>query len=324
MPHTHERLIAIVGPTASGKSDLAIALARKYDGEIISADSRQVYRGMDIGTGKVPRDPLPANFFYSEGIRHHLIDIADPDKEYNISHFLRDTRASIDDIRSRGKLPIICGGTHFWIQALLEDTDLPAVPPDPTLRQQLAARTPEELFLMLEAQDPKRARSIDRHNTIRLIRALEICAALGTVPPLCHPGLDPGSRKTLDSCLRGNDNIVIIALSPPRAILRERIEKRLESRLAEGMIEEVARLRKNGQSWERLEAFGLEYRYIALLLQAKITETEMREQLSHAIWHYAKRQLSWLRRWERQGAAIRWISDPQEAEQILMHASDIL
>ena len=313
MPHTHERLIAIVGPTASGKSDLAIALARKYDGEIISADSRQVYRGMDIGTGKVPRDPLPANFFYSEGIRHHLIDIADPDEEYNISHFLRDARASIDDIRSRGKLPIICGGTHFWIQALLEDTDLPAVPPDPAFRQRLAAHTPEELFLMLEAQDPKRAAGIDRHNTVRLIRALEICAALGTVPvPISN------QQSTI------SEDSIIIALSPPRAILRERIEKRLEKRLGEGMVEEVARLRKSGQSWERLEAFGLEYRYIALLLQAKITETEMQEELSHAIWHYAKRQLSWLRRWERQGVAIRWISDPQEAEQILMHASDIL
>lgn len=295
--------MAVVGPTAGGKSDLAIALARKYDGEIISADSRQVYRGMDIGTGKVPRDPLPANFFYSEGIRHHLIDIADPDEECNISHFLRDARASIDDIRSRGKLPIICGGTHFWIQALLEDTDLPAVPPDPALRQQLAARTPEELFLMLEAQDPERSASIDRHNTVRLIRALEICAALGTVP------VPISSQQSTIS-----EDSVIIALSPPRAILRERIEKRLEKRLAEGMIEEVARLRKSGQSWERLEAFGLEYRYIALLLQAKITEVEMRKELSHAIWHYAKRQLSWLRRWERHGAHIRWISSADQAE----------
>lgn len=303
-----DKLLAIVGPTASGKSDLAIALARQHDGEIISADSRQIYRGMDIGTGKVPRDAIPTEFFYSEGIRHHLIDIADPDEEYNISHFQSDARAAIEDIRSRGKLPIICGGTHFWIQALLDDTSLPAVPPDPALRERLASHTPEELFRMLETQDPDRAASIDRHNAIRLIRALEICASLGVVPvPISHQQPIASEDRT------------IIAINPPKEILRGRIENRLEKRLTEGMIDEVRRLHEKGVSWERLEAFGLEYRYIALFLQEKITDEAMREELLHAIWHYAKRQQSWLRRWERQGTLIRWISEAREAEKIFAH-----
>ena len=316
MESSSKKIIAIVGPTASGKSDLAIALARKYDGEIISADSRQVYRGMDIGTGKVPRDfPVKSktqnaktkqetDAFFSEGIVHHLIDIADPKEDYNVAHFIHDAEEAIEDIRSRGKQPIICGGTHFWIQALLDDTGIPAVPPDPAFRARLAAHTPEQLFSLLEQKDPARAASIDRHNPVRLIRALEIIAALGAVPDTKYKIQDTRYKDSL-----------IIALSPPKEILHERITKRLEKRIAEGMIEEVEHLHTEGVSWERLEAFGLEYRYIALFLQEKITEAAMHEELLHAIWHYAKRQLSWLRRWKRLGANIRWISDPKEAEE---------
>lgn len=325
MESSSKKIIAIVGPTASGKSDLAIALARKYDGEIISADSRQVYRGMDIGTGKVPRDfsekdkrqaTRDKDKFLSEGIVHHLIDIADPNDEYNISHFLIDAPKAIEDIRSRGKQPVICGGTHFWIQALLDDTAIPAVPPDPALRARLATHTPEQLFSLLEQKDPTRAASIDRHNKIRLIRALEICATLGAVPSLCHPEQSEGFRTKNEIPRQARNDMIIIALVPDKEILYERIVKRLEKRIAEGMIEEVEHLHTEGVSWERLEAFGLEYRYIALFLQEKITEAAMREELLHAIWHYAKRQLSWLRRWERLGANIRWISDPKEAEEI--------
>lgn len=300
MPFDKEKTIAIVGPTASGKSDLAIVLARQHDGEIISADSRQVYRGMDIGTGKVPRDPLPADLFYSEGIRHHLIDIADPNDEYNISHFLRDAHQAIEDIRSRSKRPIICGGTHFWIQTLLEGSALPEVPPNPALRLELSKKTNTELLTLIETADPDRARTIDPHNTIRLIRALEIIESLGKVSPL---------QK---SKIKNPKSHIIIAINPPKETLRERITLRLEHRLEEGMIDEVRRLHEEGISWDRLEAFGLEYRYVSLFLQDKIGEAEMKEELLHAIWHYAKRQLSWLRRWERQGALIQWISDPKE------------
>jgi tRNA dimethylallyltransferase len=328
----NKKTIVIAGPTASGKSDLAIALAKKYSGEIISADSRQVYRGMNIGTGKVARDfPVISNTqflisnkekeeFFSEGIRHHLIDIADPKEDYNVAHFVRDAEKAIADIRKRGKTPIICGGTHFWIEALLSGHPLPAVKPDPALREELGKRSAEELFTMLEKKDPVRAASIDKHNKIRLIRALEICAALGKVPSLCHSraGGNPGSSFWIPGQARDDKtNAIIIAFVPPKEILHERIAKRLEKRIAEGMIEEVERLHTEGVSWERLESFGLEYRYVALFLQKKISHKEMLAELEMEIRRYAKRQLTFLRRMERSGLTIHWISSPEEASQII-------
>ena len=300
-PH---KLIVIAGPTASGKSDLAIELAHRLNGEIISADSRQVYRGMDIGTGKVLRDLESAseNEYISGGIRHHLIDIADPNEAYNISDFLRDANRVIPDIRARGKRPLICGGTHFWIQALLEGTSFPAVPPDPVLRDRLNTKTADELYTLLEVQDPTRAATIDRKNPIRLIRALEIVAALGTVPSITRH--EPSTAE---------NHSMILVLNPPKDVLRERIRTRLLSRFSSGMIEEVERLHGQGIDWERLESFGLEYHFIAQLLQSSIDQETMRIELEHAIWHYARRQLSWLRRWERQGTTLTWISDPKEA-----------
>ena len=297
------KLIIIAGPTASGKSDLAIELAHRLDGEIISVDSRQVYRGMNIGTGKVPRDSgSTSNIdtpYISGGIRHHLIDIADPNEEYNISHFLRDAHDAIIDIHVRGKQPILCGGTHFWIQALLEGTSFPAVPPDPVLRDHLSTKTTDELYTLLKAQDPTRAATIDRQNPLRLIRALEIVATLGKVP-------EPTSHFRFR-------NFHILVLNPSKEILHERIEKRLEDRFKVGMIEEVEKLYKQGVGWARLESFGLEYRFIAQFLQDFIDKETMKIDLEHAIWHYARRQLSWLRRWERQGTTLAWISDPKEA-----------
>lgn len=340
MQQSPHNLIAIIGPTASGKSDLAIALAKQYDGEVISADSRQVYRGMDIGTGKVTRDFTPSHpeliegyqkfdrdsstrrfpariatrsvaggsrndkkMFYSEGIRHHLIDVASPKREYNIAHFLRDAKQAIADIERRGKLPIICGGTHFWIQALLEHQTLPEVKPNKTLRAKLETKSVEELFLMLEEKDPDRAETIDRKNKIRLVRALEICEAIGKVPSI---------QMNQESRIK-NQKLLILALNPDKEILRERIRLRLEKRFSEGMIKEVERLHENGVSYKRLENFGLEYRFIARFLRKKISETEMKEKLFFEIWHYAKRQLSWLRRWEKQGAKIHWIKNQEEA-----------
>jgi tRNA dimethylallyltransferase len=337
-PYKH---IFIIGPTASGKSDLAIAIAKQCDGEIISADSRQVYRGMDKGTGKVNRDPsashpelaegsprsdwdsstrrLTQNDTYiSEGIRHHLIDVASPRREYNISHFLRDAKKVIADIEKRGKLPVICGGTHFWIQALINGETLPQVKPNKKLRAQLEKKSTEELFRMLEEKDLERTKTIDAKNPYRLIRALEIIASLGKVPALgSHPELVEGSpRSDWDSStqrLTQNDNSLIIAINPPKQVLRERIQTRLEKRFAEGMIEEVRNLRADGISWKRLESFGLEYRFIALFLQEKISEGEMREKLFFEIWHYAKRQLSFIRHMSEGGIRIHWIENDAEA-----------
>jgi tRNA dimethylallyltransferase len=317
MRQTLYKSIVIIGPTASGKSDLAIAIAKQYDGEIVSADSRQVYRGMDKGTGKVNRDDAQMskskfqiskrkNDYYSEGIRHHLIDVASPRREYNVSHFLRDAKKSIADIEKRGKLPIICGGTHFWVQTLLTGETLPEVTPDKNLRAELDKKSTETLSRMLEEKDPKRAETIDKKNKYRLIRALEIIGSLGAVPaPIRHPASD----TRYPAC--------IIAMSPDKEILRERIRIRLEKRFDEGMIEEVQRLRANGISFKRLESFGLEYRYIALFLQGKISETEMREQLFFEIWHYAKRQLSFIRRMEKHGLTINSARDTEHALRII-------
>lgn len=338
--------IVIIGPTASGKSDLAIALAKKYDGEIISADSRQVYRGMDIGTGKVNRDdaqisnikypwPCPAsagrqisnkNVYISEGVRHHLLDVASPRREYNISHFFRDAKKAIADIERRGKTVIICGGTHFWIQTLLTGEPLPEVKPNKVLRAQLEKKSAEELFRMLEEKDPERATTIDRKNPYRLIRALEIYKALGKVPILSRPCEESSTRQSRNPWIatpfdknqktrddKTNDTTLIITLNPEKELLRERIQIRLEKRFDGGMIEEVKNLRASGISWKRLEGFGLEYRYIALFLQEKISEEEMKEKLFFESWHYAKRQLSFIRRMEKQGLTIHWITNPTEA-----------
>lgn len=297
-----------MGPTASGKSDLAIALAKKYDGEIISADSRQVYRGMDIGTGKVPRDTrhpkLDVGSYFSEGIRHHLLDVASPKRTYNVTHFIRDAKRAIADIKKRDKIPIICGGTGFWIQALVENNPFPAVKPNPILRKKLEKLSAEKLFRQLKKQDPRRAKTIDPKNKIRLIRALEICEVLGTVPL-------PTTNYSLPAT-----SYLAIVLNPTKNTLEKNIEIRLEKRFKQGMVAEVQKLRDSGLSWKRLESFGLEYKYVALFLQKKISKDEMTERLNFEIRHYAKRQLTWLRRLEKT-TPLHWITDQKEALAIL-------
>ena len=286
--------MVIVGPTASGKSDLAILLAQKYNGEIISADSRQVYRGMDIGSGKVTEAQ-------QQLAKHWLIDVASPKRNYNITHFIRDAKKAIAHIKQRKRTPIICGGSGFWVQALIEDTPFPAVKPNPTLRKKLEKLSIEKLFAMLQKMDSRRAENIDAKNKVRLIRALEICTALGKVP-ITHP-----------SPITVHQNFLIIALSPPQQTLYQNIEKRLEKRIKKGMLAEVKKLRTSGLSWKKLESFGLEYKYLALFLQKKISRKEMKERLNFEIRHYAKRQLTWLKRFEKMGAKIHWATNPASA-----------
>ncbi len=339
MSKTLDKTIVIMGPTASGKSGLAIALARQYNGEIISADSRQVYRGMDIGTGKVsrdkirshpersegspmkdgiPRDTRSDNHFFSEGVRHHLLDVASPKRNYNVTHFVRDAKRAITDIKKRGKTPIICGGTGFWIQALVEDHSFPAVKPNPELRKKLGKLSPPVLFRRLQKKDSTRAANIDPQNKIRLIRALEICATLGTVPPLLgHPERSEGSPMKDGIPRDTRSDTIIIALTPPQETLYQNIAIRLDKRLRKGMLAEVKRLRADGVSFKKLESFGLEYKYLALFLQKKISKEEMKERLNFEIRHYAKRQLTWLRRYEKMGARIHWITRLAEAQKIL-------
>lgn len=299
-------LIVVSGPTASGKSDIAIQLARKFNGEIISADSRQVYRGMDIGSGKVLRDKtfpnsklkiLNSKLFYSEGIRHYLIDVASPNRQYSVARFKHEAQKAIRDIVCRGKLPIICGGTGFYIDALIYQSVLPAVKPDAKLRARLSKLTAVELFARLKKLDPSRATTIDRHNPVRLIRALEIVMTTGRPVPILSPrtGMIYHTRPW---------GTLYLGMTKPMPELKRCIEKRLDARLKNGMIAEVKRLHASGVSWKRLESFGLEYRWVARYLQSKTRNkkrepssfTEMRNGLLHDIIAYAKRQLTWWRK----------------------------
>lgn len=290
---TKKPIIVIVGPTASGKSDLAVALAKHLNGEVISADSRQVYRGMDIGSGKVTKEE-------QQGIRHHLLDIANPKIEYNISHFLQDTEKAIKDIESRGKRVIICGGSTFWIEALLFGMELPRVAPDKAFREKWGWRSKDELLPYLKRLDPERAKTVDVNNRMRILRAIEIAKTLGKVPVLPTPSFDM-------------DRFLIIGLNPPVEILNQKIRSRFKARMKAGMLEEVKKLNRSGVSYERLESFGLEYRSLTRHLQGKLTLEEVNETLPYDIIHYAKRQRSSLRRLEKRGAVIHWIENTEQA-----------
>lgn len=271
-----EKALIIIGPTASGKSSLAIQLAQEKNGEIISVDSRQIYRGMDIGTGKV-------TVTEQHLIPHHLLNVCNPGTDYNVSDFLRDAERLEKDIRSRDKLPIFCGGTLFWMESYLQKSFFPSVPPNEELRSVLGEKTTEELFHELQMKDPARAQTIDVHNKVRLIRALEIGETLGTVPALATPQ-------------DWRENYELIIVNPERDVLRANIQKRLAQRFTEGMITETERLVEEGVTHEWLQKIGLEYKYISLYLQKKLSQTELEEQLFHAIWHYAKRQITFLKR----------------------------
>lgn len=269
------KIIVILGPTASGKSDLAVEIALKFDGEVVSADSRQVYRGLDIATGKITVAEM-------RSIPHHLLDVADPREQYSVSYFKRDAEKAIDDILSRGKLPILCGGTGLYIQAIVDNVLPPEIAPNDAMRKELAGKTTDELFTMLQKLDPKRAETIDAKNPRRLVRAIEIANRLGIVPKLIDA---PKKYEVLQ-----------IGIQTDTEAIRARIETRLEKRLGEGMVEEAAELYKNGLSFDRMDELGLEYRYVAAYLQGKITREEMKNELAIKIRQYAKRQMTWFKR----------------------------
>jgi len=272
----------VCGPTATGKSNRAVemALGLKHGGEVVSADSRQVYRGMDLGSGKITQKEM-------RGVPHHILDVADPQdahtETYNASQYKKDAERVIEDIITRGKTPIICGGTGYYIDALLYNTNFPEVSPNETLRKELTEKKLSELQAILQKKDTDRFESIDIHNKVRLIRAIEIVEELGKVPIL---------KRTL----RKDWNITIEYVDRDNEILKDRITKRVHARIEEGMVEEVERLHAEGVSFERLEQFGLEYKYIAFYLQEKISRDEMTEQLIIAINQYAKRQRTWFKK----------------------------
>ncbi len=285
-------LIAIVGPNASGKTSISIKLAKKFKGEIISADSRQVYIGMDIGTGKATKKERSM-------VPHHLIDVSTPKKEYNVSHFKKDADKIIKKIHHNNNIPFLVGGTGFWVKTVIDDLDLPSVKPNIKLRKKLGSKTTKQLLSMLKKIDPNRAKSVDPNNPYRLIRAIEICRA--TKQPV--PKLITNSPY----------NLLILGVKHNLPKLKNRIDSRLTKRFKQGMIAEVKRLHKNGLSWKRLEDIGLEYRYISYHLQGKLKKEEMINKLRYAIYHYAKRQLTWFNKDKR----IHWVTSQTQAEKLI-------
>jgi tRNA dimethylallyltransferase len=287
-----KKVIVVVGPTASGKSSLAIKLAQKLQGEVISADSRQVYKGMDLGTGKVTKKEMA-------GIPHHLLDVVSPKTIFSANKYQHLGRLALKKIWANKKLPIICGGTGFYIQTLVDGLLLPEVPPNKVLRNKLAKLSTEELFRILEKKDPERAQNIDKQNPARLIRSIEIANALGKVPKLKTDPLDA--------------EIIYIGINPGKEKLKANIHKRLLARIKLGMLAEIKKLHKSGVSFRKLESFGLEYRYGALLLQNKINKNNFLIELEKSINDYAKRQVTWFKR----NPNIHWVKNCGEAKKII-------
>ena len=269
------KLVVILGPTACGKSGLGVALAKKYGGEIVSADSRQVYRGLDLGTGKITPQEM-------EGVPHHLLDVADPGEQYSVARFQPMAYEAIDGILSRGKLPFLVGGTGLYVRSVAEGYVFHKAPPDPQLRRELEALPTEALRDRLTAAGVE----LDEdcyNNRPRLVRLIE----------KRQNGEDPHAEAERDP----RYDVLTLGVSYPRETVCQRIDRRLLARLDAGMIEEVANLRKNGVSDEFLEGLGLEYRYILHYLTGAIpTEGDLIEELGRAIKRFAKRQVSWFKK----------------------------
>ena len=295
---TFHDLIVILGPTATGKTKLAVKIANEINSEIISADSRQVYKGMDIGTGK----DLHEYIINNKKIPYHLIDIVSPQKNYNVFKFQKDTKKIILKLSQKGKIPILCGGTGLYIKAILMDFHLPAVKPDKQLRINLEALSLHELIKKLNSiiDDNITEYLIDTKR--RVIRAIEIEMNKKSNKASQHHRME----------FKFN-NPLVIGIEFPRKVIREKITKRLHKRLNEGMIEEVKTLLNNGISHSKLESFGLEYRYISLYLQEKIPKEEMIEKLNIAIHQFSKRQMTFFRNIEKNGIKINWVNEGKYA-----------
>lgn len=308
----NKKSITIIGPTASGKSAIAIAIAEHFNGEIISADSRQIYRDLNIGTGKEPgklttsikRGPYTRIAYMSGGIPHYMIDIVHPNTVYNAAKFVKKAKNIRNDILERNKMPIVAGGTMFWAQALLENTTFPKVLPNPVLRNMLRNKSPQELYAKLKKLDPKYAKKVDKNNPVRLIRAIEVATELGSVPE--------SVKNTVDT-----EQHLIIAITHSRKVLFDRIEKRMDKWFDDGIFDEIKCAHyKLSVPWTRLESFGLEYKWCTKYVRDQISFEQMRENTIRDLKKYARRQETWIRRWEKQGTKMHHVTKEGEAIKI--------
>ncbi len=282
-------LVTILGPTATGKTGLAAHLALQIGGEIISADSRQVYRGMDVGTGKDLQDYIVDG----RPVPFHLVDIEEPGAHYNVYRFQTDFARVFEDIRSREKFPVLCGGSGLYLEAVLKDYRLIRVPPDQNLRRELEGKSLEELTGILKAMKPRLHNKTDIETPRRALRAIEIERYYRE-----HPEHENNLPRI---------NSLNVGVKFDRETRRRRITQRLQQRLEEGMLEEVQRLLDHGLTPEQLIYYGLEYKYLTLYLTGKLSYGEMFEKLEIAIHQFAKRQMTWFRGMERRGTEIHWI-----------------
>lgn len=279
-------LLTILGPTASGKTRLAVALARELGGEIISADSRQVFRGMDIGSGK--------DLHEYGTVPYHLIDILDAGGEFSVFDFQRRFLKAFAEVTARRAVPILCGGSGMYLDAALRGYRMVEVPRDDSLRAELAMKGDGELVEELRRLKPDQHNSTDLLDRERTVRAIEIARGEAEGCSACEPF--PRLRSS------------VLGIRWEREELRLRITGRLRERLDNGMIEEVERLHASGIAWERLDYYGLEYRYVGAYLRGDMSRNDMFQRLNSAIHNFAKRQGNWFRRMERHGVAVNWIT----------------
>ena len=294
-------IITIIGPTASGKTSLAVALAKDLNTEIISGDSRQVYRRMDLGTGK----DLSEYRIDGINIPYHLIDIAEPGTKYNLFQYQQDFLPVYEQIKAKGKMPILCGGTGLYVESILRGFNLVPVPENTDLRESLSGKTLDELTDILKGYKTLH-NTTDVDTVNRAIRAIEI------EEYMCQHPVEKRSFPAL--------NALIIGIDVDRDVRRQRISRRLKQRLDEGMIEEVCALLKEGVSADDLIYYGLEYKYLTLYVLGRLSYDEMYRQLEIAIHQFAKRQMTWFRGMERRGLKIHWLDEalsvPEKVEQI--------
>lgn len=282
-------LITILGPTASGKTAVAAQVASVLDGEVISADSRQVYRGMDLGTGKDYADYVVDG----KPVPYHLIDIADAGYEYNVYEYQKDFLKIFEDVTNRDKLPVMCGGSGLYLEAILKNYKLIQVPNNDSLREKLSEKSLDELTQILRTYKNYLHNQTDIENTKRAVRAIEIEEYY-----LTHPEIDTGMPEIRS---------LVVGVKFDRESRRKRITARLRQRLKEGMLDEVQHLLDSGLTPEQLTYYGLEYKYMTLHLTGQLSYQQMFDGLNVAIHQFAKRQMTWFRRMEKQGTEIHWL-----------------
>ena len=292
------KIIVVLGQTSTGKSDIAVEIAKKYNGEVISADSRQVYRGMDLGSGKITTEEM-------SGVPHHLLDVAEPKDIFDVQQYQKLGTESVMDTLSRGKVPIICGGTGFYIDSLINQTQFSSVGPNKELRSELEKKSLKELQDLLQKKSAKDYKKIDTKNPVRIIRALEILDTLGKIPKV---------KKN------NPYKVLYIGLKIEKDLLHKRIHARILKRLDLGMLDEAHQLLASGVSHQRLQSLGLEYKYMSLNILRKINYDEMIEKLYWDTVHFAKRQKTWFKR----NKEILWFDSIKDTQEIFNTSSNFL